>query len=92
MNLQYLPDHWKKWLIKRALKLSNGQFETLGADAFPSDHAVELLFPDGSSAIFSYSFYSIDEDRCEIAVFTEHCGYHIFPAHNLNVKLVKLTC
>lgn len=38
-----------------------------------------LRFEDGSSALFKHAFCLKDEERDEIAVFTEHCGYHIFP-------------
>lgn len=44
---------------------------------------VELM--DGSVAEFKYAFALVSEERKAIAVFTEHCGHHIFPYHEAKV-------
>jgi hypothetical protein len=54
---------------------------------FPPGQCVRLGFPDGSYAFFRYAFYLRDER--EVAVFTEHCGYHFFPAGELEVEVLK---
>jgi hypothetical protein len=64
----YLPDHWQQWLRERG-RLSVADF---------GQSKVLLRFVDGSSAFFEYAFFTVDEKRGELAVFTEHCGYHVF--------------
>ena len=44
---------------------------------------VELM--DGSVAEFKYAFALVSEKRKAIAVFTEHCGHHVFPYHEARV-------
>ena len=69
----YLPEHWRAWLCAYRPRW-NGE---LSAYDF-ADEDVQLRFEDGSGATFRYAFCAIDEGRNEIAVFTEHCGYHVF--------------
>ena len=52
---------------------------------FAYSKEVKLKFPDDSTAHFKYAFAVWKEDRGTIAVFTEHCGYHVFPGHDLKV-------
>ena len=49
----------------------------LKAGDFPRG-SVFIEFEDGSKTEFKHSFYKSDGNI--IAVFTEHCGYHEFPA------------
>lgn len=62
----------------------------LGAGDFPRDDPVIVNFEDGSLCSFRYAFYrrekgeplgrsSVVPER--LVVYTEHCGYHSFPAH-----------
>jgi len=44
---------------------------------------VELM--DGSSANFRWAFPLVDAPRRAIAVFTEHCGHHVYPSHEARV-------
>ena len=46
---------------------------------------VELM--DGSFAEFNCAFALVSEARKAIAVFTEHCGHHLFPNHDARVWL-----
>jgi hypothetical protein len=70
----YLPEHWQAWL--RAYRPRwNG---SLSAYDFKRDEEVRLRFTDGSQARFVASFCAVDEERGELAVFTEHCRYHVF--------------
>ena len=54
----------------------------MGAGEFPFE-GVRLRFDDGSEASFKYAFFVEDRERKELAVFTEHCGYHVFPLLSL---------
>ena len=40
---------------------------------------VELRFADQSHAKFNFAFYIASREKNAVAVFTEHCGYHVFP-------------
>lgn len=73
-----LPDHWKRWIAARAETVSAGRHRRLGVQDFPRA-SVQLQFEDGSTATFRYAFAVADVARGELAVFTEHCGYHVFP-------------
>lgn len=69
----------------RAAQSSRGRGRRLGASDFP--HAtVQLTFEDGSEASFRYAFFVEDRERDELAVFTEHCGYHVFSLHGLQFE------
>ncbi len=71
-----LPPHWQEWVEHWARDQSGGKWNRLGAPDF--NGCVKLTFPDDSHALFEHAFYAVDEDRQELAVFTEHCGYHVF--------------
>ena len=72
-----LPDNWQQWIVSWARECSEGKRDRLGIEDF--NGCVKIRFLDGSHALFEYAFYAVDEKRQELAVFTEHCGYHIFP-------------
>ncbi len=51
---------------------------------YPSQRVrVELM--DGSVVEFRRAFALVSEERRAIAVFTEHCGHHLFPYHEARV-------
>jgi hypothetical protein len=50
----------------------------MGAEHFPSG-IVKLVFDDGSQATFRYAVVIEAPELQELGVFTEHCGYHLFP-------------
>jgi hypothetical protein len=59
----------------------------LSAYDFNADE-VKIVFDDGSSANFKYSFYVENPIKNVIAVFTEHCGYHLFRSSGVTVMAV----
>lgn len=59
----------------------------LSAYDFNADE-VEIVFEDGSSANFKYSFYVVSAKKKVIAIFTEHCGYHLFRSIGATVMTV----
>ena len=65
--------------------------EGLSAFDFPSSGKVEITLPDKSFCRFHYAFSIIDEARQQVAVFTEHCGYHIFPLSGALIKEIAET-
>ncbi|MFC1834097.1 hypothetical protein ACFL2Q_05100 [Thermodesulfobacteriota bacterium] len=76
-----LPKHWQEWINMYAKDKSGGEYDTLNYRDFTG--YVHLKFPDGSYAFFEYAFCVEYEERQELAVFTEHCGYHVFPLPDL---------
>ena len=49
------------------------------------NQVVRVEFPDGSLVQFAYAFYLVNADKRALAVFTEHCGYHVFPLGGVRV-------
>lgn len=51
---------------------------------FPQGHLrIELM--DGSVVQFFHAFHVVSEIKRTIAVFTEHCGNHLYPYHEARV-------
>jgi hypothetical protein len=47
---------------------------------YPSERVlVELM--DGSKVDFTHAFFIWSERKRAVAVFSEHCGHHVFPYH-----------
>lgn len=46
---------------------------------------VKIELMDGSSVEFRYAIFIVSEVRRAIAVFTEHCGHHLYPYHEARV-------
>lgn len=84
-----LPQRWKnnlsEWILENGLDYSK-KYMRLSASDFPTGEGIKIKFDDESYAFFQYSFYIIDERIKEFAVFTEHCGYHVF---NLGEILIE---
>ena len=79
MKYDDLPDRWKERMQSYvAERRPEGPPRLSGCD-FQSKLRID--FPDGSFAEFDYAFAITMES--ETAVFTEHCGYHIFPSYDL---------
>lgn len=74
--LNYLPSHWQE-NVEKYLARPGAEYNQISLADFTAD--LRIKFEDGSNAFFSYAFYLHDEDTSEVAVFTEHCGYHVFP-------------
>lgn len=67
-----LPEHWKTYISEK---------DWFQLEQFNSH--VWIQFEDGSHCFFNYAFLVKDEERREIAVFTEHCGYYVFSSTGL---------
>jgi hypothetical protein len=48
---------------------------------------VHVALMDGSAATFNYAFFLVSEEKRAIAVFTEHCGNHVYPWHEARVSV-----
>jgi hypothetical protein len=87
---KYLPDHWNDWIREKALTDSDGEWEVFNLyHHFGSD--LTVWFEDGSVIKFKHAFAGESEEHDELAVFTEHNGYHVFPASSvvkINTKII----
>jgi hypothetical protein len=86
------PRHADQIIVEWAVELAahfGVTVEALRADPtrlvdFPAGKLrIELM--DGSYVEFHWAFALINETFKAIAVFTEHCGHHVFPSHEAKV-------
>jgi predicted glycosyl hydrolase (DUF1957 family) len=85
MKHKDLPQLWKD-KIETYLQKKGSKHKQLSAYDFSNNQNVRVTFDDSSYVFFKDSFYWIDEDNEEVAVFTEHCGYHIFNLPELVIE------
>jgi hypothetical protein len=83
-----LPERWAKKLKAHLSDELGADRDHLSAMDF-SSQSLKINFQDGSSAFFRYAFYLLDRELNEVAVFTEHCGYHIFPLYGTHLELLE---
>lgn len=82
-----LPARWQS-KVEAYLKRPGAKYKELSIADFVNH--LSIAFEDGSTAYFRYSFYLIDESEGEIAVFTEHCGYHVFPSCVSKIETIDM--
>ncbi|TVT43714.1 hypothetical protein FNT36_06410 [Hymenobacter setariae] len=81
MRYNDLPERWKAKLQQHVATTRGGEFRGLSASDF-SSNSVAITFEDGSQVEFKYAFVIQALEMREVGVFTEHCGYHIFPLYD----------
>jgi hypothetical protein len=84
-----LPERWREPLHDYLRQSHGHERSGLSAYDFRADEGVRLRFHDGSSAHFRYAFFLRHPTLREVAVFTEHCGYHYFPDFDLEVAMAR---
>ena len=84
-----VPEEWKHRLKAYLQDKCGESRDRLSATDFPADQSVAIHFSDGSFALFKYAFAIWDETGRECAVFTEHCGYHIFSVDRTEVEILR---
>lgn len=86
-----LPQRWKDnlhdWILENGSDYGK-KYKRLSAYDFPAGEGIKITFEDKSYAFFQYSFYIIDESLREFAVFTEHCGYHVFSLGEILIETI----
>lgn len=87
MEQNQLPERWQGKL-KTYLSERHG---TAGSRPLATDfrYSLKINFADGSFAYFQYAFYLLDREAGEVAVLTEHCGYHVFPLGGTHLELLE---
>ena len=84
-----VPEEWKPRL-RAYLQATRGEDrDRLSAYDFSPQQSVVVPFPDGSFALFRYAFVVWDVAGHECAVFTVHCGYHVFSVGAAEVVVVR---
>ena len=84
-----VPNEWKPRLRAYLRAKCGVDREQLSAIDFSVHQSVAIRFPDGSYALFRYAFVIWDETGRECAVFTEHCGYHVFAVNRTEVEVLQ---
>lgn len=83
---QDLPARWRIRLLEH---LRGKERNHLCAGDFPCNSTLIVRFEDDSEARFRYAFAIRDDDLGEIGVFTEHCGYHVFPGMGAVIEIIQ---
>ena len=83
------PEPWKPRLRQYLRERCGEDRDRLSAYDFPQNQNIFIRFPDRSQVFFRYAFAITDEAGDEVAVFTEHCGYHVFPADEAEVETLR---
>lgn len=84
-----VPEAWKPRLREYLRKRTGEERDCLSAGDFPCGQSVLIRFPDRSHAHFQYAFAIRDERVGKVAVFTEHCGYHVFPLAGTEIETLQ---
>jgi hypothetical protein len=90
MKIRDLPLRWKERVERLVQERTGGKRDRLGASDFPAGNVVHLAFPDGSSAHFRFAVVVEAPEIGEVGVFTEHCGYHIFPFVDTQIRIQEV--
>lgn len=80
------------WADELALALGRSVDEIrsngLHAGDFPTHGLLQVRLMDGSMLKFRHAFHVIRANEYALAIFTEHCGYHVFPLQDAQVSRV----
>lgn len=89
MSRHEIPARWLD-AVRAHVRATRGEDrDHLTAFDFSTSQSVQLTFEDGSYAFFRYAFCLRDDEAHEVAVFTEHCGYHFFSSMGLRVEVLQ---
>jgi hypothetical protein len=78
MKHEDLPERWKQKVVEWLKSQGEISRTELHAEDFHANAVVKIKFEDDSYAEFFYPIVIEAAELNEVAVFTEHCGYHIF--------------
>ncbi|MFK7820744.1 MAG: hypothetical protein AB8G99_18645 [Planctomycetaceae bacterium] len=85
--MNYVPERWQPRFDAYLRDSAPPDIRKLSAADFR--YHVTIRLADGSHAVFHHAFYLIDRELNEVAVFTEHCGYHYFPLRDSTIELLE---
>lgn len=84
-----LPPRWKAKVVEWIRTYADDSRECFSAEDFPCSHSISMTFDDGSTASFFYAILIEAAELNEVGIFTEHCGYHIFPLGGTHVARIE---
>ncbi len=84
-----LPERWKKRLIQWIRQFSDHHRTELSAADFPMSYQIAMRFVDDSQAQFDHAIAIEEPLLDEIGIFTEHCGYHVFPLAGTHIARIE---
>jgi hypothetical protein len=84
-----LPARWKKKVTQWIRTFADDSREHFSAQDFPCSHRIDMTFDDDSTASFRFAILIEAPDLNEVGVFTEHCGFHIFPLAGTHVARIE---
>ncbi len=90
MSHKDIIENWAEDLSKK-LGRPAADIKEKGLSAYdfsPSSH-VEVTFLDKSFCKFKFAFCVINEEKRLVAVFTEHCGYHVYSTYGAIVREIS---
>lgn len=79
---RYSNQVFTEWIAELSAKLDRPRETLLAEGRLRVDDfndTLKITLMDGSYAVFKYAFAIASEEKQAIAVFTEHCGYLVFP-------------
>ncbi len=89
MQREDLPKRWQIQLEQYTDRKYGADYRyrgKLGAGDFACGSMVQIQLCDGSQAFFYNTFCIEAPELREVAVFTEHSGYHIFPLFDTKIQ------
>lgn len=88
MRHEDLPERWKRKVRGYLTAKGSTKYDKLCASDFSVSATVHIKFEDDSKVEFKHALVIEAPEFREIAVFTEHCGYHLFHNYDgLNIKI-----
>jgi hypothetical protein len=87
MKMSDLPTRWKERVERWVQAQTGGTRSRLSAGDFPTGKVVHVQSSDGSAAQFRHALVIEAPELGEVGLFTEHCGYHIFPFADTKVRI-----
>ncbi len=87
MNYSDLPERWKSKVSEYLKEHGEPERTELNTYDFFSEQIAKVKFADGSFAEFNYPLVIEAPELNEVAIFTEHCGYHIFSMAGTHVSV-----
>ena len=76
-----LPERWKAKVQDYLTAEGETKYKTLSASDFSAYSTVKITFEDYSKVEFKYAFIIKAPEFNKVGIFTEHCGYHLFPLY-----------
>jgi hypothetical protein len=89
MQRKDLPTRWQLQLEHYTDLKYGSEYKyrgELSAGDFKCGSMVQIQLGDGSQCLFHDAFFIKAPELKEVAIFTEHCGYHIFSLYDTNIQ------